>query len=146
MNKLTLGISMLAATGLISIAAAQTVGPPTMPGDVKYTPIPFAPGAEAAYMASDGNKPEMYTLRVHLKPDAKIPPHTHPDGRMITILSGELIAGKGDKLEESGGVLLTPGSFFVVPAGAPHWSWAKNGDAVYQETGTGPTATNLIKQ
>ena len=38
------------------------------------------------------------------------------------------------------------GSFMIVPAGEAHWSWAKNGDVVYQETGNGPTATNLIKQ
>jgi len=146
MKKPTMGLAALAAMGLVSIAAAQTVGPPTLPGDVKYAPIPFAPGAESVYLASDGAKPEMYTLRVHLKPDAKIPPHTHPDGRMITVLSGEVMAGKGDRLDPANGVLLQAGSFFVVPAGAPHWSWAKNGDAVYQETGTGPTATNLIKQ
>jgi len=48
--------------------------------------------------------------------------------------------------DPSHGTLLPAGSFMIVPAGEAHWSWAKNGDVVYQETGTGPTATNLIKQ
>jgi len=33
-----------------------------------------------------------------------------------------------------------------VPAGAPHFSWAKNGETVYQESGMGPSPSVLIKQ
>jgi quercetin dioxygenase-like cupin family protein len=126
-------------------AHAQSAISSTTPGDIKYQPIPFAPGAEFAYLASDGSKPENYSLRVHLKPGAKIPPHTHPDTRMIVVLSGELFAGSGAKFDPDSGSLLPAGSFFTVPAGVIHWSWAKNGETTYQEFGTGPTATNLTQ-
>jgi len=138
-----------AGFGLVCLAAAavaQTAITQKLPSDIKLASIPFAPGAEAGYLAGDGTKAEMYTLRVHLAKDAKIPPHTHPDTRMVTILSGELFAGMGPTPDPSHGTLLPAGSFMIVPAGEAHWSWAKNGDVVYQETGTGPTATNLIKQ
>jgi quercetin dioxygenase-like cupin family protein len=118
----------------------------TVPSEVKYAPIPFAPGAEFAYMASNGSKPENYTLRVHLKPDAKMPPHTHPDTRIITVLSGEVFVGTGTKFDPDNGTLLPTGSFFVMPAGTIHWSWAKTGDVTYQESGTGPTATVPVSQ
>jgi quercetin dioxygenase-like cupin family protein len=138
-----------AAIGILCLAAvavAQTAITQKLPADIKFNPVPFAPGAEVGFLASDGNKPEMYTLRVRLAKDAKIPPHTHPDSRMVTILSGELFAGIGPTFDPEHGTLLPEGSFMVIPAGEVHWSWAKNGDVVYQETGNGPTTTNLIKQ
>ena len=130
---------------LASPAFPQTIGPPTLPGDVQYRPSSFGPGIESAYLASNGTKPENYTLRVRLKPDAKIPPHTHPDARMIVVLSGEVFAGIGNRFDPSQGALLPAGSFLVIPPGAAHWVWAKNSETVYQEFGTGPTATNLLK-
>ena len=125
---------------------AQNTVATIAPTEVKYAPIPFAPGAEYAYLAGDGAKAENYTLRVHLKPGAKVPPHTHPDSRMFTVLSGELFFGTGAKFDPNNGTHLPAGSFYVVPAGAVHWSWADSGDVTYQESGTGPTATVLVNQ
>jgi hypothetical protein len=65
---------------------------------------------------------------------------------MVTVLSGELFAGTGPTADPNKGTLLPAGSFMIMPAGELHWSWARNGEVVYEETGTGPTATNLIKQ
>jgi quercetin dioxygenase-like cupin family protein len=131
---------------LSALALAQTAVIQKLPDEIKFSPIPFAPGAEAVYLASDGNKTEMYTLRVRLVKDAKIPPHTHPDTRMVTVLSGELFAGTGPTIDPNQGKLLPVGSFMIMPAGEVHWSWAKNGEVVYEETGNGPTATNLVKK
>jgi len=143
--KELIGAACVGLLGL-AIAVAQTAIMQKLPDDIKLMAIPYAPGGEASFLASDGTKAEMYTLRVHLAKDAKIPPHTHPDTRMVTVLSGELFAGTGSAVDPSHGRLLPTGSFMIVPAGEAHWSWAKNGDVVYQETGNGPTATNLIKQ
>jgi quercetin dioxygenase-like cupin family protein len=139
-------VTLAFSLSITFVASAQTSPAPTMPADVKYAPIQFAPGAEYAYLASDGSKPENYTLRVRLRQDAKVPPHTHPDTRMITVLSGEVFVGTGAKFDPDNGTLLPPGSFYVVPAGTIHWSWAKSGEVTYQESGTGPTATAPLKQ
>jgi hypothetical protein len=32
----------------------------------------------------------------------------------------------------------------VAPAGVPHYIWAKDGEALYQEAGMGPTGVTLI--
>jgi hypothetical protein len=38
------------------------------------------------------------------------------------------------------------GSFVVMPAGQPHYSLAKDGEVVYQESGYGPTGTSFLKK
>ena len=127
--KELIGAACVGLLGL-AIAVAQTAIMQKLPDDIKLMAIPYAPGGEASFLASDGTKAEMYTLRVHLTKDAKIPPHTHPDTRMVTVLSGELFAGTGPAVDPSHGRLLPTGSFMIVPAGEAHWSWAKNGDVL----------------
>ena len=115
------------------------------PNEIKYSPLPFAPGAEVVYLASDGKKSENYVIRVHLATGAKIPPHTHPDTRMLTVLSGDLFIGTGAKFDSENTTLVTAGTFFVMPSGVIHWAWAKTGEVTYQESGTGPSAFTLVK-
>lgn len=124
---------------------AQTAGVTVMPNEVRYAPIPFAPGVNAAWMFGGPDVPGIYTVRVRMTPDSKIPPHTHPDTRMITVLSGELFAGQGTAIDLTTGKLYSPGTFFTAPAGVPHYVWAKNGEVTYQESGSGPSPTALVK-
>ena len=67
-------------------------------------------------------------------------PHTHRDTRVITVVDGELCYGFGDTFDENGCKLYPEGSYFVVPGNAPHYGFGKTGDAVYQESGVGPSA------
>ncbi len=39
-----------------------------------------------------------------------------------------------------------PGSYVVIPAGAVHFAWAKEGEVVYQESGIGPTGNMFVKR
>jgi quercetin dioxygenase-like cupin family protein len=142
-NMAVVALALLFGT---AFAGAQTADVVIAPDQIKWVSLPFAPGAKAAWLLGAADKSEIYTIRVHLDAGAKIPPHTHPDTRMITVLSGELLAGRGAKFGEEGTKTYGPGTFFVVPAGAPHFAWAKNGEAVYQESGFGPSPSALIKQ
>lgn len=49
-------------------------------------------------------------------------------------------------LAESGQRAFPTGGVWVAPANMPHYLWAKDGEAVYQCSGTAPTATNFVKQ
>ena len=80
-----------------------------------------------------------YTIRVHITKGGKIMPHTHPDTRVITVVDGELCYGFGAAFDPNGCKLYPEGSYFVVPANAPHFGYGKTGDAVYQESGVGPS-------
>ena len=86
----------------------------------------------------------LYTIRVRLIEGGIINPHRHPDTRQITVLEGTLYAGQGSKVGPSHTTPYTAGSFFVIPAKAVHFSWAREGEVIYQETGIGPTANELI--
>lgn len=87
-----------------------------------------------------------YTRRVHLAQGGMVAPHTHPDTRYVTVLSGELFIGQGDTMDPATASRYPAGSYIVIPAGMAHYSLAIGGEAEYQESGIGPTATNFLKK
>lgn len=86
-----------------------------------------------------------YVFRVKLMPGAKAFPHTHPDERVTTVLSGTLYVGFGTVFDEATAVAIPAGAVYVAPASQPHYVWAKDGMVSYQETGVGPTGTVPVK-
>ena len=139
------GLVVFAAIVAVSAAAAEEGVTGVSPDEIVWRANPL-PGNKTAVLLGGVDKPGLYAFRAKLDKGALIPPHTHPDTRMITVLSGELFAGSGAKFDETSGRLYPAGSFFVVPAGVAHFSWAKNGEVVYQEQGFGPTPTTFFKQ
>ncbi len=71
-------------------------------------------------------------------------PHTHPDDRLYTVLSGEWSIGVGAAFDPAGLETFSPGSVYVLQAGTAHFHWAQAGESVVQITGLGPTATNYV--
>ena len=140
---------MVFAVMIIGIIAnhsyAQAIKPrPVSPDSVQWNSPPALPGVQAAWLVGAQDKPGLYILRVKLKTGVIIPPHTHPDERNTTVLSGTVYVGFGEVFDASKVVAVHAGSVYVVPANAAHYIWAKDGDAVYQESGTGPTANKMI--
>ena len=130
----------------ISCGYTQTTGPkPISPGSIKWSSNPAMPGLLSAWLVGAQDAPGLYVLRAKLKAGAIIPPHTHPDERNTTVLAGTVYVGFGATVDKSKVVRVTVGSVYVVPANVPHYIWAKDGAAIYQESGNGPTATNIIK-
>jgi quercetin dioxygenase-like cupin family protein len=68
-------------------------------------------------------------------------PHTHPDERVVTVLSGTFYLGSGPTFDESKAKELEAGSVTVVPPNTVHWGFAKDSAVTIQEIGVGPTAT-----
>lgn len=132
----------LVALAALPGAQAQT-GAAVQAVAINYKPSPFG---EGVVLAGPLDKPVFYTQRVHLKKGGLVPPHTHPDTRYTTVLSGTLYVCTGDKVAADAVTAFPAGSFIVTPANVVHCSWAKDGDVVYQESGIGPTATNLLKK
>ena len=127
-------------------AAACTHAPPASTSanawtqGVRFTPMRFAEQAEAATVAGAQTMAGLYTIRVHVARGGSIAPHTHPDERILTVVSGEVWYGFGDKVDLANAKLYATGAVFTVPADAPHWAEATTSDVVYQEAGMGPTA------
>lgn len=129
---------------LATLAAGADRLPQTLdPAQARWFAPPSLPGLRAAWLAGDETQPGPYVLRVKLAAGHRVPPHTHPDRRHTTVLSGTLHVGFGDTMDEAAAVAVPAGMLYEAPAGVPHWVWARDGDVEYQESGTGPTATRM---
>ena len=141
-------VAGLLAGAAAAVALAQANLVQFMPDQIKWAAGP--PGvtkdAQAAVLAGPLDKPVPYTQRVRLAPGGVINPHTHPDARYTTVLSGDLTVGLGDTVDAAKETRYPAGSFVVMPGGQPHYSLAKSGEVVYQESGYGPTGTNFLKK
>ena len=105
---------------------------------------PPIPGLQFTWVTGSEKEKGLYALRVKLDQGTKIPPHTHPDKRLSTVLSGTLYVGFGKMFDKSKLVMITQGNSYIAPAEIPHFIWAKDGAVEYQETGVGPTDTQIM--
>lgn len=88
----------------------------------------------------------LYATQVKINKGTKLLPHTHPDSRMVVVISGKFLYSYGDEFDESKMKEMTPGTFFTEPANQPHFAWAKNSEVLLQVTGYGPSGTNYLNQ
>jgi quercetin dioxygenase-like cupin family protein len=130
---LSICVALLGAT---EPAAAQDVI--VKAENVAWKAHPLFPGAQQAVVVGDPAKAETIVQRLKFPPGAKVPPHTHPYGEVVTVLSGTLGLGAGDKFDPAKGQLLKAGSVFTNKAGQPHFVWTTNEEVVVQIVFTGP--------
>lgn len=141
MRSIVIGV-LLTAVGLGGLAVAQSAAVrPILPQSLVWVTRPNNPAVQGAWVLGAESKPGPYLFRVKLAAGGKIPPHTHPDERNSTVLQGTIYVGFGAVFDETKVVAIPPGAVYVAPANVAHYVWAKDGEAVYQESGIGPTAT-----
>lgn len=117
-----------------------------LPQDLVWFSPPGNASLQGAWVLGAEDKPGPYLLRVKLAPGARIAPHTHPDERNSTVLSGTLYVGFGAVFDETKVVAIPAGGVYVAPANVPHYVWATDAEAIYQEAGVGPTATLPVQR
>jgi quercetin dioxygenase-like cupin family protein len=141
-------VALSAAIATGAVVWAQDSPTQLLPDQIKWAALPsdVAPGATATVLVGPLDQPVHYTVRVHLDKGGIVTPHTHPDNRYVTVLAGEVYAGMGDTVSEATSKRFPAGSFFVLPAGHVHYSWAKDGEVTYQESGIGPTSSTYVKK
>jgi quercetin dioxygenase-like cupin family protein len=139
--------ALLVIAGLSMSAACAADAPSIVrPESLKWFSPAGNPALQGAWVIGSEEKSGPYILRVRLAAGGRIPPHTHPDERSSTVLSGTLYVGFGSAFDEAGVIPVPEGGVYVAPANVPHYIWAKNGDVVYQEAGFGPTATRGVER
>ena len=74
----------------------------------------------------------------------RIEPHTHPDSREVTIISGVFATAYGEKFDADKLKILPAGSFYTEPANVPHYIEIKE-ETVLQVSGTGPSGRKFIE-
>ena len=121
--------------------AADSVPTPLLPAQFAWVGLPNNPAVKGAWVIGSERGTGVYLLRVQLANGGRIAPHTHPDERNSTVLSGTLYVGFGAVFDASKVVAVPAGAVYAAPANVAHYVWAKDGDVTYQEVGIGPTAT-----
>jgi quercetin dioxygenase-like cupin family protein len=116
-----------------------------MPSDVKWEKGPAAlpAGVELAVLEGNPHKAGIFTMRLKFPANSQVMPHTHPAVERVTVLSGTIHLGLGDKFDKEKTTTITTGSFFALPAGTKHYGWTDE-EVVLQLTGIGPWNANYI--
>jgi quercetin dioxygenase-like cupin family protein len=147
--RLTLASASFVASVMLNVVAlAQTRQPQALaltPAEMSWNsqgPL-AAPGMEQLNLVGDPLRPGPYTLRLKFPKGFKIAPHTHPDAREVTILSGVYATGYGDTFDSTKLKILPAGSFYTEPANLPHFIEIEE-DAILQVSGTGPSGRKLV--
>lgn len=117
---------------------------PVRPEVVHWFSPPGNPGLRGAWLLGSEAGSGPYVLRVKLAKGGRILTHTHPDARHTTVLSGTLLVGFGAGASAGPMVAVPAGAVYLVPAGMPHALWARDGEVIYQESGSGPTGTRPL--
>jgi quercetin dioxygenase-like cupin family protein len=138
-----LGVFLMMCTGAAAVAADSPIVSSSK--DVKWGPAPpiLPKGAMMTVMAGDPGVAGLVAVRLKMPAGYKIPAHWHPTDEQVTVLSGTLAIGMGDKLDETKGVTLRAGGFGVAPAHMNHYAWTKTG-AVVQVNLMGPFALTYV--
>ena len=115
------------------------------PDKLSWGPAPPAlpKGAQVAAVAGDPGKSAPYVVRLKVPAGYKVPAHTHPTDENITVMSGSIHIGMGDKLDEKKGQAVKAGGFFSMPQGLHHYAWFTEA-SVIQVHGQGPFSIDYI--
>jgi quercetin dioxygenase-like cupin family protein len=145
----TVGSTIALSLVLASAEQAQELKTPThvLLTDAQLTwgegPPSLPKGGLMAVLSGDPTKHGEYTLRAKLPAGYKIAPHWHPTDEHITVLSGTVAFGMGDKAAEAEMKALPVGGYALMPASMHHY-FAVRAPAVVQIHGVGPFEINYI--
>ena len=146
----TLGLTLLSVvTGLMPGRAMAQAGAPSVvaltPDEMKWMSqgALAAPGLEQLNLIGDPAKAGPYPVRLKFPKGFRIAPHTHPDSREVTVLSGVFATGYGQSFDNAKLKVLPAGSFYTEPANVPHYIEIKE-DTVLQVSGMGPSGRKFI--
>lgn len=147
MNRTRLFAVALVSLGLVS------ADPPhggkdhavVTPDDLKWVdgPPSLPAGCKMVVLEGDPTKEGHFVMRAKMPDGFKIMPHTHPKDERVTVLSGTLYMGTGEKFDEKGGKALPAGSYGLTAAGVRHFGYTK-GETVIQVHGTGPWVVEYV--
>jgi Domain of unknown function (DUF4437) len=120
-------------------AEAQAHGKKVTPDAVEWKPR--WPGLEIAVLSGDPAKEGVpFVYRLKLRDGLIVPPHWHPVDEHLTVMTGTLHMGMGEKFDRAGATALPAGSYSMMPKDMRHFVWAE-GETILQLHGVGPFKT-----
>lgn len=159
MSARTSSMLVVIAIGLSGVAAAQAqdnvspVKPAAVgsghsafvePGQIKWTDNPYLPkGAKRALIMGDPQKPGTVVYIQKYPANYVIPPHTHTEDEVVTVLSGDYHIGMGKTFSRQHSRQLRPGGYHLNSGGEPHFSWSRGG-ALVEIASNGPSDIKYV--
>ena len=113
------------------------------PNDLKWEDVATLPGAKIAVIEGKMNEAGPITARVKLPANFRLPAHYHPGFERVTVLSGTVNIGMGDKLDVKKTTAMGPGTVLLMPAKMHHFAWTKE-EAIFQLNVTGPWSVTFV--
>jgi quercetin dioxygenase-like cupin family protein len=140
---------VLALVPMVGAAVAQQAAAPahilvTAP-ELKWGEPPpvFEKGMSFTVVSGDPGKTGLFVVRLRMPAGYKIAPHTHPTDEHVTVLSGTLALGMGDKFDRAAMKALPAGGYALLPADMRHFVMARTAVTVQVE-GPGPFALTYV--
>ena len=144
------GCLLLAARAGSPQSAATTAASPEphvllATEDIKFGPAPpvMPAGMTMAVLSGDPAQPGPFTVRSKMPAGYRIPPHWHPTAEHLTVVSGQVGLGMGDKFDAATMKTLSAGGYAVMATGMRHYLEAKT-ELVLEVHATGPFVITYV--
>ena len=146
MNRVGL-IAGLAIAVLLTNGGAMAADQHVMvqPDNLKWTDAPpvLPKGAQIEALYGDPDKAEPFVFRLRFPAGYKVAAHIHPNDYDLTVLSGTIHMGMGDKFDAARGDGLKAGGYLHLPKNTHHYEWSTE-DTVIQLSGVGPVGMTYL--
>jgi quercetin dioxygenase-like cupin family protein len=139
MKKGLIAAAMVALAGTAYTGEASEHARELTPADINFTDDPaFPKGAQSMLIHGDPSKPEFFIIRLKFPPNYIVPAHTHPALESVTVLTGSMGSGMGEKVDITKGKMLDAGSLLILPGNHPHYVWTGDEETIIQVAANGP--------
>jgi hypothetical protein len=141
-SHIVVTLALLAVPALASAQTSHTLVPADQ---VTFAPGPptLPPGAQIAVLEGNPAQAGPVTLRLKFPANFEIPAHWHSKTERVTVLSGALNVGMGDRLDRHASHRLEPGGYVSLPASMRHFAWTDKATIV-QINLEGPFDINYV--
>jgi quercetin dioxygenase-like cupin family protein len=117
----------------------------TRPNEIVWRDqMALSPGAKFAVLLGDPSQAGSYAFRLRAPTGHRAMPHSHPEERVYTVLSGTFYLGFGHQFVDSRLEDYPEGSVVIVRPDRVHFQLAKEHEYVVQIEGVGPTAVRYM--
>ena len=114
------------------------------PNDLKWEDVAaLPPGAKIAVIEGKMNEAGPITARIKLPANFKLPPHYRPVLERVTVISGTINIGMGDKLDPQKTTAMGPGTVLLMPPNMRHFAWTRE-EVIFQLNVTGPWGVTFV--
>jgi quercetin dioxygenase-like cupin family protein len=138
-------LAVIFAAALARFALASSGPTIVMSGQEHWTAgTGLMKGAQVAVLAGNPAKAGLFIVRFKLSAGTVFGPHYHTQIEDVTVVSGTLWVGLGDKVNKAEMTALPAGSFVQVPAMLHHYAVAKT-PTIIDITAIGPLSMTAVK-